>query len=77
MENIKFLGTEISYNLSSDKIIKKIDEPVFMTDRKREELRITKEGTYYLHTNNDREEELIITSKFHIDSWIKENKVEV
>jgi hypothetical protein len=48
-----------------------------MTDRKREELRITKDGIYYLHTDNDREDEWIITTKLEIDAWIEENEIEI
>jgi hypothetical protein len=64
-----FYGNPIDYDLEKDRIIKKVDEPTFMTDRRRETLRVTGDGTYYLHTNNDREEEMIITSFFVIKNW--------
>lgn len=75
MTNIRTLGDEINYNLATDKIIKTIDEPAFMTDRKRETLRVTSGGNYYLHTNNDRENELIITMTCEIEQWAEKNNV--
>ena len=72
-----FTGEEISIDLENDKIIHEVNEPTFMTDRKRETLRINKDGYYYLHTNNDRENELIHTESFIIKEWAKENGVEL
>jgi hypothetical protein len=70
-------GEMVNYNLEEDEIIASINEPTFMTDRKREELRMTKDGIYYLHTDNDRENEQIITAKFEIDIWLQENDITI
>ena len=70
-----FDGDPIDYDLENDRIIKEMDEPTFMTDRRREALRVAGDGTYYLHTNNDRENEMIITSWFDIKNWAAENGV--
>lgn len=72
-----FTGEEITVDLENDKIIKELDEPTFMTDRRREELRVNKDGYYYLHTDNDRENELIYTEGFIIREWVKKNGVEL
>lgn len=74
---MKIFGNPVNFDLENDEIIKAINKPTFMTDRKREELRITKDGIYYLHTDNDREDEWIITTKLEIDAWIEENEVEI
>jgi hypothetical protein len=74
---MKIFGDRVNYNLETDKVIKSIDEPTFMTDRRREELRKTVDGFYYLHTDNDREDEMIITTAPEIDAWIEENDVEL
>lgn len=74
---MKIFGESVNYDLKNDKIIKSVNEPTFMTDRKREELRLTKDGFYYLHTNNDREDEMIITTSYQIDAWAEENEVKL
>jgi len=72
-----FIGDRIKYNLKTDKVIESINRPSFMTDRIREELRVNKDGYYYLHTDNDRENELIYTSAFDINGWMEINNVSV
>lgn len=72
-----FYGEPVNYDLENDRIIKKVNVPTFMTDRKRETLRVTKDGEYYLHTNNDRENELIITGWFVISNWAEDHGVKL
>jgi len=70
-------GDYISYDIKSDDVILRIDEPIsdWPTDRRREELRKTKEGFYYLHTDNDRENEKIITSGLLIKGWADAHEI--
>ena len=73
---MKFIDEPISYNFDTDEIVKEVDEPTFMTDRKREELRINKSGIYYLHTNNDRESETIYTG-IEVKIWAEEHNIKL
>ena len=72
---MRTFGNPVNYDLENDRIVHKVNVPTFMTDRRREELRITKDGYYYLHTDNDREDEMIITTKIDIEAWIEQEKV--
>jgi len=74
---MKIFGNPVNYDLENDRIIHSVNVPTFMTDRRREELRITKDGIYYLHTDNDRENEAIITMKIEIDGWIEQEEVKL
>ena len=70
---VVFLGDKIVFDLATDAVILEIDEPTNGCDRRRESLRKNADGIYYLHTDNDRENEEINTRGGDVEFWAKEN----
>lgn len=77
-DNVRlFCDPGFTYSLATDEVVHAIDEPMSGCDRRRESLRLNKNGTYYLHTDNDREDEVITTSGWEIDNWIDKQGIVV
>jgi hypothetical protein len=74
---LNFIGEKIKFNLEKDECLCEVDEPSSGCDRTRESLRKNIDGVYYLHTDNDREDECINSCGDDVKIWAKEHGIEI
>jgi len=74
---VVFCGEKIKFDLETDEVISEIDEPACGCDRTRESLRKTSKGIYYLHTDNDREDECINSCGGDVKIWASNHNIDL